>query len=262
VIKSLIPYLKYSLRRIREDKQDYPLGRSGNDLSIEAVLEHFRGKKIWNRESKRDWLIWSNKLYASNLIIIGGFTGNSTEIFVDRIRSITRIHVYEPVPAFFQEVTEKIKDMKSVTAFNEAIYEGENLTLDLSGNASLITETGRLIPAHLPDGGKIEVSSVTIGNAVQRILGESEEGEYSLYVNCEGSEYLILNNMLTLEKSAKSIVFQTHTSGDQPYEKLYSLRAALAKKYVPILTADWAWDVWVRRDLVRRSPASLEQDPF
>ena len=195
-------------------------------------------------------------------MIIGGFKGISTEHFLTRIKSVRKIHVYEPVPAFFTELTERIKDSKVATGFNQAIFEGENLTLDLSGDASLIRDTGRLIPDHLPKAGVIQVDSLSLRLAVERILSEGAENEYSLYMNCEGSEYQILEEMLVLGTLAKSIVFQTHISGSQPYEKLYHLRSLLAKHYIPVLTTDWAWDVWVRRDYISRSPASLEQDPL
>lgn len=132
----------------------------------------------------------------------------------------------------------------------------------MSGDASLVRDTGRLILGHLPKAGVIEVESISLRVAVQRILEGDAENEYSPFMNCEGSEYKILDEMLELGLLAKSIVFQTHISGSHPYEKLYDLRSSLTRHYIPVLTAGWGWDVWIRQDYVSRSPASLEQDPF
>lgn len=221
-------------------------------------MKEFHGKRIWNRESKRDWLIWSNQLYASNLIIIGGFEGGSAKIFSERLNSVKKAHVYEPVPQFYGIINERIKNLEGFSTFNEAVYDGQDLELDVSGDASLIRDSGREIPEHLPKKGVIKVKSVTAQKAVARILEGSSQNEYSLYMNCEGSEYRILEDILRLEDKPRSLVFQTHTSGEYPYEKLFALRANLSSGYVPVLTADWAWDVWVRRDLVRLSPSALE----
>ena len=255
-----LEYIKYFIKGIYQDIQEYSLGRSGNDLPLEELLEKFRGKRIWNRENKRDWLIWSNNLYAPNLIIIGGFQGKSTSYFLERIPAVKKIHVYEPVPTFYSQLEESYKNQKKVTAFQEAIYNGESLILELSGDATLNKASGRAIPKHLPLEGSIVVQSVSMEKAISRILKEAETPEYSLYMNCEGSEYLILDSMINQNKLAASIVVQTHTTDSRSYQKLYDLRAALSRKYVPVLTADWAWDIWVRSDLVDRSVTSFEQD--
>jgi FkbM family methyltransferase len=260
MIRKVLLYIKYFFKSIYLDFQEYSLGRSGNDIPLEELLEKFRGKRIWNRENKRDWLIWSNNLYAPNLIIIGGFQGKSTSYFLERISSVKRIHVYEPVPTFYTQIKEIFQNQKKVTPFREAIFNGEKLTLELSGDATLNKASGRLVPDHLHSEGSVDVQSISIEKAISRILEDAENPEYSLYMNCEGSEYLILDNMLNHGKLAKSIVVQTHTTDLKSLEKLYDLRAALSRKYVPVLTADWAWDIWVRNDLVNRSVASFEQD--
>jgi FkbM family methyltransferase len=207
-------------------------------------------------------LIWSKNLYAKNLIVVGGFKGKSTSLFLERIDTVTKIHVYEPVPSFFAQVIELFANSKVVTAFEEAVYDGADLTLELSGDASLIAASGRNIPSHLGGEGTIKVGSVSIERAITRILDGSEASEYSLFMNCEGSEYFILDSMLKHGRIASSIIVQTHTTNSESYEKLYDLRSSLARKYMPVFTADWAWDVWIRRDLVDRSVSSIEQDAF
>jgi hypothetical protein len=76
------------------------------------------GKKTWGREVKRDWLIWSKKIYAENLIIVGGFKGYSTKIFLERIPTISKIQIYEPAPEYFNLIKETAAGSTIVTVFN------------------------------------------------------------------------------------------------------------------------------------------------
>ncbi len=248
------------IRVIRKDYNERSLGREGNDISLELLVDMFRGKRVWNQLNKRDWLIWSNSLYAPNLIIIGGYEGNSTDCFVKRIKSVKTIHVYEPVPEFFSSIQASYLRSPVVTAHNEAIYDGQVLNLDLSGDASLINLTGRSIPQNRAKNTTLSVKSITPEEAVERILNKGSDDQFSLYMNCEGSEYYILQRMLSKGIFPQSIIVQTHTTGFESYPNLYSLRASLAEKYFPIMTADWAWDVWVRNDYVKKNAASIEQD--
>jgi hypothetical protein len=107
LFKLTLSYVKYLVLKIKKDTKEYSLGRDGNNLSIESLMKEFHGKRIWNRESKRDWLIWSNELYASNLIIIGGFEGSSARIFSERVNTVKKAHIYEPVPQFYGITSEK-----------------------------------------------------------------------------------------------------------------------------------------------------------
>lgn len=134
--------------------------------------------------------------------------------------------------------------------------------LDLSEDVSLLSSTGRQIPKHLHKEKTLTVETVSIKSAIDRITDSDPMAEFSLYMNCEGSEYFILEQMLELETIAESIVVQTHTTGSRSYENLYRLRPMLTEKYIPLFTADWAWDIWIRKERINRSSQSLEQDPF
>ena len=260
--KLLFGYITFSLKRTFREVREYGIGRSGNDFEVSYLIDHFRGKKIWNREVKRDWLIWSKSIYADNLIVVGGFKGNSSRLFLERVPTISKIHIYEPVPDYFISIAESIKSSTVAIAFNEGVYNGQPMLLDLSEDASLLSITGREIPKHLHKEKSLTVDTVTIKAAIDRITDTDPLANFSLYMNCEGSEYFILEQMLDLEKIADSIVVQTHTTGSRSYEDLYRLRSILAKRYIPLFTADWAWDIWIRKERINRSPQSLEQDPF
>jgi FkbM family methyltransferase len=257
----IVKYIKFSVKRTLRELQEYRMGRTGNDFEIDYLIDHFRGKRIWNREVKRDWLIWARKIYAKNLIIVGGFKGNSSRLFLQRIPTVSKIHIYEPVPKYFDLIKDAVMGSSIATVFNEGVYNGETMSLDLSDDASLLSVTGREIPNHLHRENSLTVETVSIKFAVERITNADPTSDFSLYMNCEGSEYFILKQMLDLERVAQSVVVQTHTTGSDSYKNLYLLRSLLAEKYIPLFTADWAWDVWIRKDLVLRSPASIEQDP-
>jgi len=255
-------YIKFSVKRTLRELQEYRMGRTGNDFEVSYLIDHFRGKKLWDREVKRDWLIWSKKIYSENLIIVGGFKGNSTKLFLEKVPTIEKIHVYEPVPEYFNLIKEAIAGSTITTVFNEGIFNGQTMSLDLSEDSSLLSITGREMPSHLNTENTLTVETISIKLAVERITDADPQASFSLYMNCEGSEYLILKEMLDLEQIAESVVVQTHTTGSNSYKNLYLLRSILAERYIPIFTADWAWDIWIRKELVLGSPASIEQNPF
>lgn len=259
---ALLFWLYLSPKRFGLRINEYKLGRYANNFEIPVLIEKFRGKRIWNLVSKRDWLIWSANLYSSNLIIIGGYKGNSGKLFLERVESIKKIHIYEPDTLHFLKIQELLSENENVQIFQEAIYDGSEVHLAVSDDASLLTETGRDIPAHLLKKEEIKVSSVPLSKAVERIDSGQTHFNYSLYMNCEGSEYLILDEIHKISNLPKSIIVQTHTTDDASMEKLYKLRLNLISEYYPLLATDFSWDVWIHKSFVNRTLKSIEQDPL
>jgi hypothetical protein len=78
-------------------------------------------------------------------------------------------------------------------------------------------------------------------------------------MNCEGSEYEILGSIKSMTIKPYSLFFQTHTTGEDSYEKLYCIRAELARYYLPIICEDWAWDIWLRKVASPLSAMEIER---
>lgn len=259
-LAALFLWIFLAPRRAMVHLKEFKLGRSGNDFEIPYLIENFRGKRIWNKVSKRDWLIWSTNLYAPNLIIVGGYKGNSARLFLERIPNIEKIHIYEPDSLHFLAIQELLSGNEKVKVHQEAIYNGDQVNLAVSDDASLIIETGREIPAHLLKKGEIKVRSVSLSTAVERIVSDQVHLNYSIYMNCEGSEYLILDQIDKLSNLPKSLIIQTHTTDDNSLIKLYGLRLKLISEYYPVLLTDFSWDIWIHKSFVSRTLKSIEQD--
>ena len=228
-----------------------------NDYEVDFLVEHFRGIRVWNTLSPFDWLLWSRKLYGKNLILIGGHKGTSLQLILKKIPELNLIHVYEPVQEYFDQILGSLKSDK-VTVFNEAVFDGTEIDMTVGGDGSLVAATNRELPSKIRFEYAVKANSVTLATAVQR-LG-SKTASYSLFMNCEGSEYKILNQISALKIGPQSIFVQNHTATDEPFVNLFLLRAKLAEQYYPLLCTNWAWDVWLRKDLISKSTTDLEQE--
>jgi hypothetical protein len=105
--------------------------------------------------------------------------------------------------------------------------------MTVGGDGSLVAATNRELPSKIRFEYAVKANSVTLATAVQR-LG-SKTASYSLFMNCEGSECKILNQISALKIGPQSIFVQNHTATDEPFVNLFLLRAKLAEQYYPLL---------------------------
>jgi len=246
----------YWFAKTNQLRMSFKKSKLPNDHEVDFLVEHFRGIRVWNTLSPFDWLLWSRKLYSKNLILIGGHKGASLQLILKNLPDLNLIHVYEPVQEYFDHILESLKSDK-VTVYNEAVFDGLEIEMIVGGDGSLIASTNRELPSKIPFEYTAKANSVSLETAVQR-LGTTM-GNYSLFMNCEGSEYKILNQVSALKIGPQSIFVQNHTATDKPFVNLFLLRAKLAEQYYPKLCTNWAWDVWLRKDLVSQSTTNLEQ---
>lgn len=254
--------LYYFLKNSWEIRAQLKKQKKPNSLSIDELVENFRGIRVWNHISRFDWVLYSQNLYAANLILIGGHRGKSVSHLLQKIPSLTRIHVYEPIQEYADEIAENILDPK-VVVYREAIFNGEDLTMSVGGDGSLIEATERALPPRIPLEYRMSVRSVKLSEAVERIRSENQNSDftYTVFMNCEGSEYEILSAIDSLADQPKSILVQNHTATSKPFVNLFTLRMRLSQFYYPLVCTNWAWDIWVRNDYVSRTIGELEQDP-
>ena len=206
-------------------------------ITLEQLISKYEGVNIWKTLAPKDWPLYSEILFCENVIIVGGHTGSSTKKIVSDMPKIKSLQVYEPIIEFAKE----IEVSTIVKVFTEAIWShnGE-LDIQIVGDHTFASKTERALFVNKESESRV-VPCITYAVAANR-LGN---GEITLIMNCEGSEYLILNSLLDDENLPRSIIFQSHKTGETPFHFLYSLRAKLAKSYTPIVCADWAWDIWV-----------------
>ena len=224
--------------------------------SLESVISILRGKAVWNHVAKKDWPIYSD-IYADQVVQIGGYTGNLAKRILDRHCEIRTMHVYEPDPKFCSnsnQLLHKYVETGVATVFNEAVYRVDAKDQMVSaGDWSTLKATGRDITTEGFELSEIEVVTVSVKTVMSRL---DPSRDFSLVMNCEGSEHLIIDEMLKSDIFPSSIISQMHTIGETPIKTLYETRSKLAEKFTPVICCDWAWDIWVRNDL---SPISAEE---
>jgi hypothetical protein len=194
--------------------------------------------------SPKDSVLYHEFLYrdSENLIIIGGFKGYNLNRF-EYLRNLKTFHVYEPNPEFASYITSNISNLiVHVEAVGQ--HDGSAL-LRVSGDHSYLDSVERPSSINISEVKSVKV--VSISTALSRLVGQ-----YSMFLNCEGGEYHILQGVLSKMDSMetegpRTIVFQSHKVTDKPYIQLYMIRQALSHHYIPLLTLDWAWDIWVIR---------------
>jgi FkbM family methyltransferase len=255
--------LYYFLKNSWEIRTQLKIQKRPNSLSIDELVDNFRGIRVWNHISRFDWVLYSQNLYAENLILIGGHRGKSVSQLLQKIPSLARIHVYEPIKDYADEIAENVLDPR-VLVWREAIFNGEELTMSVGGDGSLIDATERPLPPRIALEYRMNVRSVKLSEAVARIQLENQSSHfsYTLFMNCEGSEYEVLSAIDSLEVQPKSIFVQNHTATKNPFVNLFRLRMRLSEFYYPLVCTNWAWDIWVRNDYISKTIGELEQDPL
>jgi len=224
--------------------------------SLNYLARKLRGKAVWAQVAKRDWPIYSN-IYAEQVVQIGGYTGNLAKRILDSHTEIQIMHVYEPDPKFCsssQELLHKYMESGVVTVSNEAVYKSDGRDeLVSAGDWSTLKKTSRNIESEGFELSEIEVQTASVQTVIARL---NSLRDFTLVMNCEGSEYLIIEEVLKSERLPATVISQMHTVGETPFKTLYETRSRLAEKFTPIICCDWAWDIWVRNDL---SPISAEK---
>lgn len=223
-------------------------------MSLRTLQLKLRGKAIWGDIAARDWPIYVNELWLDQVVLVGGYTGGLADRLLGANQGISLMHIYEPVDEFAcatEHLLENEITIGRVALFREAVSSSNGPSvMVIADDWSTRQEVDRRIP--ISQLGR-QVTSISIERVVERLETVSE---YSVVMNCEGSEYEILGALLRTRRLPATLVFQSHTVGVDPYSSLYEIRALLSKTFVPVVTLDWAWDIWVRRDL---SPLIAEE---
>jgi FkbM family methyltransferase len=228
-------------------------------VSLKSLILKVRGKEIWRQVVPLDWIIHCEAIWSCDAIIIGGHLGDSTDKLKSHVPKLKRIYVYEPIPEFFEKLKARFQDNLDIHLRNFAIVKTAGpITMDVFDDSTLARQTSR----SLPQGNQTRsVEMICQGINLKDALQEVENiRETSILMNCEGSEYEILESLKNLPEKPFSILFQTHTTDENSYQKLYETRAQIAQDYIPIICEDWAWDIWLRKDVVPLNAIQIERN--
>ena len=231
-------------------------------LDIDSLIREYSGKNLWHKISINNSLLFEINLHSSQLIYVGGYKGDMLSRLINELEKINTIHVYEPIPKFFQALKVRFDSIisRDIKFFNNAISANDELTMVICDDSTHSVSSKRRVK-HLTEG-IICVPAVKISDAIERL--PEPTNFWTLFMNCEGSEYEIVEELMKLNKHKlpKSIFIQTHSVGDTPNLTLLELRKRLSREFLPIFCADFAWDVWLNKSCTSLSPRDLEEGPF
>lgn len=166
------------------------------------------------------------------VIVLGGYLGDSSAYYLERFPYST-IHVFEPVPKFFDYMGRRFKSPRIRVHGKAASTSSEPLTLGISEDSTGVNSTS---------GVKIIVESVDLSNFIDSMT--SDVG--LIEINIEGGEYRLLNHLLeTASRLPKVILVQFHQNVELPEQKRNECQMSLEKAgYRQRYSFDWIWERW------------------
>ena len=221
-----------------------------NSTSITEIVNELSGVELMSRNITHDYLLYCTPLIAPSIVIVGGYTGAILKNFYDFGVRPRKIIIFEPVPEFYlelkgmQQFWENQFQIKIEIICKALFISSQTMKLLQSGDRSTMTFTERKVAKYPEYKGEIEVECFDVED-LNTLLNDS----VSFYFNCEGAEYIILDKLLKISKNfvVKTFFIQTHKIGGSPYASLYDMRKLLLNDFHPIVTFDWAWDIWISK---------------
>jgi FkbM family methyltransferase len=222
-------------------------------MSAQKIIHELSGNELMQKVVVNDYLLYNKNFIADTIVIVGGHVGNILNNFYKHGIRPKKIIIFEPVKEFTdilfakKDYFEKIFPTE-IEIIDKALYiSEENMEMIKSGDGSTFSYTKRDVKKRSDYAGEIEVRCFHVKN-----LNDLLTGEVSFYFNCEGAEYKIIDMLLnnTINFKIKSMNIQTHKVweiNDNPYLSLYDLRKQLVIDFAPVITFDWAFDVWVSK---------------
>lgn len=144
----------------------------------------------------------------SMVIDLGGYLGLWADVIIEKYNPY--ITLVEPIPEFYNKLTEKFKDNTKVTVLNYGISD-TNKTEDLylNGDGTSKYET---------NSKPVSVNFITVEELLEKIGRDTIE---LIQINIEGEEFPLLNNMMETGSVMKfeNIQIQFHTFIDDAINK-------------------------------------------
>lgn len=128
-----------------------------------------------------------------------------------------KVYAFEPDPTAYSSLLEATRELPSVTCLNKAVLDRSGTTelfrhLNFDRNPERFSESSTLLPGkrNVDESTPVEVEVVDLAAFIEG-LGEPVS---LIKIDCEGSEYVILNHLIdqgTLDK-VKRVLVETHAN--------------------------------------------------
>jgi len=218
-------------------------------------VHHFfteRDPWLWNGDDSR---FTNLSLDKNSLVVYVGANqmGDDGKILLDKFNC--SIHLFEPVPNFFVNLSRRWKYYKRRFGFQATLHNfglGENnRTVYLSqedinqgqGTFGMEDSKGdRKIPLEIREGAPV------IRNIIKDTTSNSVVPIDLFHVNCEGCEWEMIENLLAtdLVKKMRTIQFGSHYFEEVPniLSRYCKIRSELKKTHKMVFGQSFGWERW------------------
>lgn len=167
----------------------------------------------------------------SNVVIVGGYLGNSSEIITNQFDS--NLTIFEPIQEFAKVLEQKFSYSKKIRIIPKAVARQDG-SVQLFKN---LDSTGLYA-----QGESITVESVSLS----KYLLESDTPVDLLEMNIEGGEFDVLSGVIETGAIAfiNSLLIQFHNLDDFHELQRAQIRSSLRSTHREVFCYEWVWELW------------------
>ena len=171
----------------------------------------------------------------SNVIILGGYLGNSARTIFEEYQS--NIKIFEPVKDFTLACEKIFLDVERVQVINKAASDHNgNIEVFLDNDSTGTYSTGMTLTVECISFLEYLTSTNLVFDLVE--------------MNIEGGEYVVLNELIENNalRWSKNWLIQFHEN-DSSHELLRAqCRSALRNTHELVFSYAWVWELWKIKD--------------
>jgi FkbM family methyltransferase len=172
----------------------------------------------------------------SNVLILGGYIGESAQIFMTNFGC--NLEIYEPVPDFIDKLCNRFETCLNVNIYPYAVSDRDGaIRLNISGETTGMFGLGI---------NGIDVVSVDISDLFTDQVSYFD----CLEINIEGGEYAVMDRLISTKKIVlcNTILIQFHNYGIEQELHRARIRYELNKTHLLIKDYPWVWERWDLRN--------------
>jgi FkbM family methyltransferase len=192
-------------------------------------------QKFW-RDGGIELLASLEEVEDKCVIVLGGHLGESVERYLKF--GARTIDVFEPVPEFFEKLESRFQSASKVNIVDKAAWvRNEKLEFWLDNEGTGFS--GR-------SGTPITVEAIRLSTWLS---GQEEGKQYFIEINIEGSEYELLEDLITsgMVSRLATILIQFHNFSPESERQRTNILGKLANSHFETMSYKWVWEKWVLR---------------
>jgi len=203
------------------------------------MSERERAIEAWKAAGREDLRIDYDLDESSLVVDAGGYAGQWASDVVGRF--LCRVHVYEPVPAFAEQIRARFARNPLVAVHAVGLAgETRDVPIELRGTGSSIVGANGAAPTAVVP--LVRASEAFDEAGIDRID--------LIKVNIEGAEYELLEHLAAAGwlPRIRHVQVQFHDIGPGSAERMRALRARLAETHEVLWRHELVWESWRRRE--------------